>query len=48
MKACILSEQQVARKGKAMMTNTRNLIITAAIVVLAIATYYGLTAYKWW
>lgn len=30
------------------MTSNRNLIIAAAIVVLVIATYYGLTAYKWW
>jgi hypothetical protein len=30
------------------MASSRNLVIAAAVVVAAIAIYYGLSAYKWW
>lgn len=30
------------------MTSKRNLIISAFVVLAAVAAYYGMTAYKWW
>ena len=30
------------------MASKRNIIISAIVVVVAIAVYYGMTANKWW
>lgn len=30
------------------MTSKRNLIISAFVVVAAVAAYYGMTVYRWW